>query len=50
MIHQIRKMIGLLIVLVNGFAKEDYFDLAFNEPLVDIPKAPGTGIVFSNSM
>ena len=43
MIHQIRKMVGLLIVLVSGYAKEDYFQQAFNEPLVDIPKAPGTG-------
>ena len=44
MIHQIRKMIGLMIVLVTGHAKDDYFQQAFDEPLVDIPKAPGTGI------
>ena len=36
-------MIGLIITLVTGYAKEDYFQQAFTEPLVDIPKAPGTG-------
>ena len=45
MIHQIRKMIGLIIAIVSGYANEDYFKTAFTEPLVDIPKAPGTGNV-----
>lgn len=43
--HQIRKMIGLLISMVTGYAKEDHFERAFTEPLTDIPKAPGTGLV-----
>ncbi|XP_078486931.1 pseudouridylate synthase 1 homolog [Ciona intestinalis] len=45
MLHQIRKMIGLLIAMVNGLAKEQHFIRAFSEPLEDIPKAPGTGLV-----
>jgi len=43
MIHQIRKMMGLLIVIVSNRAADEHFDRAFSEPLEDIPKAPGTG-------
>jgi len=49
MYHQIQKMIGFMIVLVNGSAKDDYFQQAFNEPMVDIPLAPETGWRFSHS-
>ncbi|CAK8698623.1 unnamed protein product [Clavelina lepadiformis] len=45
MIHQIRKMVGLMIAIVGDHAEEHYFNMAFSEPLVDIPKAPGTGLV-----
>nr|XP_039268274.1 tRNA pseudouridine synthase A-like isoform X1 [Styela clava] len=45
MIHQIRKMIGLVIVLVSGRAPEQHYVRAFSEPLEDIPKAPGIGLL-----
>lgn len=43
MIHQIRKMMGLVIAMVSNHAGEDHYVRAFSEPLEDIPKAPGTG-------
>nr|CAB3265316.1 tRNA pseudouridine synthase A, mitochondrial [Phallusia mammillata] len=45
MLHQIRKMMGLLIAMVSNHAGEDHYVRAFSEPLEDIPKAPGTGLV-----
>lgn len=45
MLHQIRKMIGLTIALIKGHASEDIFQKAFTAEEVNIPKAPGLGLV-----
>ncbi|TGZ60560.1 hypothetical protein CRM22_008496 [Opisthorchis felineus] len=47
MLHQIRKMIGLMIAIVRGNATEDVFDCVFGTERVDIPKAPGLGLMLS---
>lgn len=45
MMHHIRKMIGLSIAIVRGFCGVDIIDLAWKPEKVDIPKAPGLGLV-----
>lgn len=45
MMHQIRKMIGLSIAIVKGYCGEDAIDKAWNPEKLDIPKAPGLGLV-----
>ncbi|EEZ98974.2 pseudouridylate synthase 1 homolog [Tribolium castaneum] len=45
MLHQIRKMVGLLIAVVKGYTSEDTLDLAFGMDKVNIPKAPGLGLL-----
>ncbi|KAK4470852.1 hypothetical protein MN116_005652 [Schistosoma mekongi] len=47
MLHQIRKMIGLVLGILRGYATEDVFDIVFNEERVDIPKAPGLGLMLN---
>lgn len=38
-------MVGLLIAMTSGRSSDDHFKRAFSEPLEDIPKAPGNGMV-----
>jgi tRNA pseudouridine38-40 synthase len=45
MLHQIRKMIGLCIGLIRGFASIDVMDKAFRMERVDVPIAPGLGLM-----
>lgn len=45
MLHQIRKMIGLVIAVVKGYAKEEVMERSWGPEKVDIPKAPGLGLV-----
>lgn len=45
MMHQIRKMIGLAIAISKGFATEDHLKRSMEEPYMDIPKAPGLGLM-----
>lgn len=45
MMHQIRKMIGLAVAIVKGFATEDHLKRSMEEPYMDIPKAPGLGLM-----
>lgn len=45
MMHQIRKMIGLAIAVVKGFATEDHLKRSMEEPFMDVPKAPGLGLM-----
>uniref|UniRef100_A0A452I5M5 Pseudouridylate synthase 1 homolog n=1 Tax=Gopherus agassizii TaxID=38772 RepID=A0A452I5M5_9SAUR len=45
MMHQIRKMIGLVIAVVKGYAPESIMERSWGEEKVDIPKAPGLGLV-----
>ncbi|CAJ1071167.1 tRNA pseudouridine synthase A isoform X2 [Xyrichtys novacula] len=45
MMHQIRKMIGLVIAVIRGYAKEDVMERSWGQEKVDVPKAPGLGLV-----
>ncbi|XP_069563153.1 pseudouridylate synthase 1 homolog [Brachyistius frenatus] len=45
MLHQIRKMIGLVIAVIRGFAKEEVMERSWGQEKVDVPKAPGLGLV-----
>ncbi|CAH8856653.1 unnamed protein product [Trichobilharzia szidati] len=47
MLHQIRKMIGLMLAILKGYTKEDVFDLVFQRERLDIPKAPGLGLMLN---
>ena len=48
MIHQIRKMVGLVIAIVRGFAPETTLVEAFQKGKVDIPRAPALGLLLEN--
>ncbi|KAK3524130.1 hypothetical protein QTP70_018033 [Hemibagrus guttatus] len=45
MMHQIRKMIGLVIAVVKGYAQVEIIERSWGEEKVDVPKAPGLGLV-----
>ncbi|XP_068919599.1 pseudouridylate synthase 1 homolog isoform X1 [Petaurus breviceps papuanus] len=45
MMHQIRKMIGLMIAVMKGYVPESVMERSWGEEKVDIPKAPGLGLV-----
>uniref|UniRef100_A0A8C8VL37 Pseudouridylate synthase 1 homolog n=1 Tax=Pelusios castaneus TaxID=367368 RepID=A0A8C8VL37_9SAUR len=45
MMHQIRKMIGLVIAIMKGYAPESIMERSWGEEKVDIPRAPGLGLV-----
>ncbi|KAM4710241.1 pseudouridylate synthase 1 homolog [Discoglossus pictus] len=45
MMHQIRKMIALVIAVVKGYAPPSIMERSWGEEKVDIPKAPGLGLV-----
>lgn len=46
MLHQIRKMIGILMAIARGYVSSDYINKAFlvNE-LLQLPVAPGLGLL-----
>ncbi|XP_060929845.1 tRNA pseudouridine synthase A [Limanda limanda] len=45
MMHQIRKMIGLVIAIIKGYANEEVIERSWGQGKVDVPKAPGLGLV-----
>lgn len=45
MLHQIRKMIGLMLAVVREVTTTDTIARAFKENRIDIPMAPGLGLV-----
>lgn len=45
MLHQIRKMIGLAIAVMRGFAQKQTIIKAFDAQRLDIPIAPGLGLL-----
>ncbi|KAM7051708.1 pseudouridylate synthase 1 homolog isoform 1-T1 [Molossus nigricans] len=45
MTHQIRKMVGLVVAIVKGYAPGDLLERSWGEAKVDVPKAPGLGLV-----
>ncbi len=48
MIHQIRKMIGLIVAIVRDHVQEAVLKTVFNKPKVDIPRAPPLGLLLDN--
>eukprot|EP00794_Sanderia_malayensis_P012072 gene12072-13316_t len=47
MLHQIRKMIGLCIAICRGYCGTEVIEKAWGKNKVDIPKAPGLGLVLA---
>lgn len=45
MLHQIRKMIGLTLAVVRGITPADTIERSFTEIRLDIPMAPGLGLI-----
>lgn len=45
MLHQIRKMIGLTLAVLRGLTPKETIIRAFTEIRIDIPMAPGLGLV-----
>ncbi|XP_055093067.1 pseudouridylate synthase 1 homolog isoform X4 [Symphalangus syndactylus] len=45
MMHQIRKMVGLVVAIVKGYAPESVLERSWGSEKVDVPKAPGLGLV-----
>ena len=45
MLHQIRKMIGMTIAVVRGHASEAVMETTWKEDRMDVPKAPGLGLM-----
>lgn len=47
MIHQIRKMIGLVIAICRNYCTIDVLNQSWKELKLDIPKAPGLGLLLN---
>ncbi|KAJ1642410.1 tRNA pseudouridine synthase 1 [Coemansia erecta] len=45
MLHQIRKMVGLVVLMARAGAPLSLIDALFNGPRVNVPKAPGLGLL-----
>lgn len=45
MLHQIRKMIGLTLAVIREHTTEETILRAFKEPRIDVPIAPGLGLI-----
>lgn len=45
MMHQIRKMVGLVIAIMRGYKAPETISLALKQERVNIPQAPGLGLV-----
>jgi len=45
MLHQIRKMIGMVLAIVRGHCPDSTLELAWGAQRVDIPRAPGLGLM-----
>ena len=45
MLHQIRKMIGVCIAICKGYCNEDIIERSWGKNKMDIPKAPGLGLM-----
>jgi len=45
MLHQIRKMIGLCIAICRGFCGREVIEKSWGKEKMDIPKAPGLGLI-----
>lgn len=45
MLHQIRKMVGVVIAICRGVAKMDVIERSWQHDRLDLPIAPGLGLV-----
>ena len=45
MLHQIRKMIGMAVAAVRGHASNDVIDKTWLLDRIDVPRAPGLGLM-----
>ncbi|KAL0610359.1 tRNA pseudouridine synthase A [Plecturocebus cupreus] len=45
MMHQIRKMVGLVVAIVKGYAPESVLERSWGTEKVDVPKVPGLGLL-----
>uniref|UniRef100_A0A914UZ24 Pseudouridine synthase I TruA alpha/beta domain-containing protein n=1 Tax=Plectus sambesii TaxID=2011161 RepID=A0A914UZ24_9BILA len=45
MLHQIRKMIGMVIAIMRGLANKSVIQKTWEEKRVDVPRAPGLGLM-----
>lgn len=45
MMHQIRRMVGLLLAVTRGVVDDNVFERAFSNSAMEIPTAPGHGLV-----
>ncbi|XP_017776841.1 PREDICTED: tRNA pseudouridine synthase A, mitochondrial isoform X1 [Nicrophorus vespilloides] len=45
MLHQIRKMVGITLAVIRGHTTEETFDKSFLKEKVNVPRAPGLGLV-----
>lgn len=45
MLHQIRKMVGLTLAVLRGHTEAETISRAFGERRIDVPMAPGLGLV-----
>ncbi|KAJ2703749.1 tRNA pseudouridine synthase 1 [Coemansia sp. IMI 203386] len=45
MLHQIRKMVGLVVLMARANAPLSLIDTLFSGPRVNVPKAPGLGLL-----
>lgn len=48
MMHQIRKMVGLVIAIMRGFVDSEIINRAVEKERIIIPQAPGLGLVLDN--
>lgn len=48
MIHQIRKMVGLVIAIMRGHAKEEIIERSLKKEKLNIPRAPGLYLILDN--
>ena len=48
MLHQIRKMIGLVIAIMRGYAADEVIERSLQKEKVNIPRAPGLYLILDN--
>lgn len=48
MMHQIRKMVGLVIAIMRGYAEPEIISRAIEKERMIVPQAPGLGLVLDN--
>ena len=48
MLHQIRKMMGMVIAVMRGFATVDRLKQSFLIDRIDVPRAPGLGLMLED--